>query len=153
MCRDSIFKLLRSPGTDSASLCSLAGQYGNPASPVVWTCRVYSFPRQQYERAECIPFPASSMDVLSVFLSTASSMEAQGVSLFPPPAVWTCRVYFFHHQQCGRAEGTPFRHKQYERPGYGNTFLLKGQCHEIFCFWFFYESVSPQPQSIPLGPF
>jgi hypothetical protein len=30
---------------------------------------------------------------------------------------------------------------------------LKVQCHEIFCFWFFYESVSPQPQSIPLGPF
>ncbi len=30
---------------------------------------------------------------------------------------------------------------------------LKGQCHEIFCFWFFYESVSPQPQSIPLRPF
>ncbi len=29
---------------------------------------------------------------------------------------------------------------------------LKGQCHEIFCFWFFHESVSPQPQSIPLGP-
>jgi hypothetical protein len=31
--------------------------------------------------------------------------------------------------------------------------FLKGQCHEIFCFWFFYESVSPQPQSVPLGPF
>ncbi len=30
---------------------------------------------------------------------------------------------------------------------------LKGQCHEIFCFWFFHESVSPQPQSIPFGPF
>jgi hypothetical protein len=31
---------------------------------------------------------------------------------------------------------------------------LKGQGHEIFCFWFFYESVSPQPpQSVPLGPF
>ncbi len=30
---------------------------------------------------------------------------------------------------------------------------LKGQCHEIFCFWFFYESVSPQPQRIPLVPF
>jgi hypothetical protein len=31
---------------------------------------------------------------------------------------------------------------------------LKGQCHEIFCFWFFlYESVSPQPQIILLGPF
>jgi hypothetical protein len=30
---------------------------------------------------------------------------------------------------------------------------IKGQCHEIFCFWFFYESVSRQPQSIPLGPF
>jgi hypothetical protein len=30
---------------------------------------------------------------------------------------------------------------------------LKGQCHEIFCFWFFHESVSPQPQSIPLRPF
>jgi hypothetical protein len=30
--------------------------------------------------------------------------------------------------------------------------MLKGQCHEIFCFWFF-SSVSPQPQSIPLGPF
>ncbi len=34
----------------------------------------------------------------------------------------------------------------------GNS-LLKGQCHEIFCFCFFHESVSPQPQSIPLGPF
>ncbi len=31
--------------------------------------------------------------------------------------------------------------------------LLKGQCHEIFCFWFFHESVFPQPQSIPFGPF
>ncbi len=30
---------------------------------------------------------------------------------------------------------------------------LKGQCHEIFCFWFFHESVSPQPQSIPLRLF
>ncbi len=30
---------------------------------------------------------------------------------------------------------------------------LKGQCHEIFAFGFFHESVSPQPQSIPLGPF
>jgi hypothetical protein len=31
---------------------------------------------------------------------------------------------------------------------------LKGQCHEIFCFWFFFhQSVSPQPHSIPLGPF
>ncbi len=28
--RDSIFKLLRSPGIDSASLCSLAGRYDNP---------------------------------------------------------------------------------------------------------------------------
>ena len=33
------------------------------------------------------------------------------------------------------------------------TLGLKGQCHEIFCFWFFYESVSPPPQSIPLRPF
>ncbi len=31
--------------------------------------------------------------------------------------------------------------------------VLKGQCHEIFCFWFFHESVSPKPLSIPLGPF
>jgi hypothetical protein len=30
---------------------------------------------------------------------------------------------------------------------------LKGQCHEIFCFWFFHESVSPQPQNIPLRLF
>ncbi len=29
----------------------------------------------------------------------------------------------------------------------------KGQCHEIFCFLFFYESVFTQPQSIKLGPF
>ncbi len=29
---------------------------------------------------------------------------------------------------------------------------LKGQCHEIFASGFFHESVSPQPQSIPLGP-
>jgi len=34
-----------------------------------------------------------------------------------------------------------------------NISNLKGQCHEIFCFWFFYESVFPQPRSIPLGPF
>jgi hypothetical protein len=30
---------------------------------------------------------------------------------------------------------------------------LKGQCHEIFCFWFFHESVSPQPQCILLRAF
>jgi hypothetical protein len=30
---------------------------------------------------------------------------------------------------------------------------LKGQCHEIFDFCFFHESVSPQPLSIPIGPF
>ncbi len=30
---------------------------------------------------------------------------------------------------------------------------LKGQCHEIFDFRFFHESVSPNPLSIPLGPF
>ncbi len=29
----------------------------------------------------------------------------------------------------------------------------KGQCHEIFHFCFFHESVSPKPLSIPLGPF
>ncbi len=31
--------------------------------------------------------------------------------------------------------------------------FLKGQCHEIFASGFFHESVSPLPQSIPLGPF
>jgi hypothetical protein len=30
---------------------------------------------------------------------------------------------------------------------------LKGQCHEIFDYWFFHESVSHKPLSIPLGPF
>jgi hypothetical protein len=30
---------------------------------------------------------------------------------------------------------------------------LKGQCHEIFASGFLHESVSPHPQSIPLGPF
>jgi hypothetical protein len=30
---------------------------------------------------------------------------------------------------------------------------LKGQCHEIFVSGSFHESVSPQPQSIPLRPF
>jgi hypothetical protein len=30
---------------------------------------------------------------------------------------------------------------------------LKGQCHEIFASGSFHESVSPQPQSIPLRPF
>ncbi len=30
---------------------------------------------------------------------------------------------------------------------------LKVQCHEIFAAGFFYESVSPQPQSVLLGPF
>jgi hypothetical protein len=31
--------------------------------------------------------------------------------------------------------------------------VLKGQCHEIFDFYFFHESVSPKPPSIPLRPF
>jgi hypothetical protein len=30
---------------------------------------------------------------------------------------------------------------------------LKGQCYKIFASGFFHESVSPQLQSIPLGPF
>jgi hypothetical protein len=30
---------------------------------------------------------------------------------------------------------------------------LKGQCHEIFDFWFFHGSVSPKPISIPIGSF
>jgi hypothetical protein len=30
---------------------------------------------------------------------------------------------------------------------------LKGQCHEIFCFWFSLWISFPQPRSIPLGPF
>ena len=30
--------------------------------------------------------------------------------------------------------------------------LLQGQCHEIFSSGFFHESVSPQPQSMSLGP-
>ncbi len=29
----------------------------------------------------------------------------------------------------------------------------QGQCHEIFDFWFFHESVSPKLLSIPLRPF
>ncbi len=32
-------------------------------------------------------------------------------------------------------------------------FTLKVQCHEIFDFWFFHESVSPKPLSIPLWPY
>jgi hypothetical protein len=31
--------------------------------------------------------------------------------------------------------------------------LLKGQCHKFFASGFFHESVSPQPQSIPLRPY
>ncbi len=33
------------------------------------------------------------------------------------------------------------------------VWLLKGQCHKIFDFRFFHESVSPKHLSIPLGPF
>jgi hypothetical protein len=32
-------------------------------------------------------------------------------------------------------------------------FMLKGQCYEIFDFWFFSKSVSLKPLIIPLGPF
>ncbi len=31
--------------------------------------------------------------------------------------------------------------------------FLKGQCHEIFCFWFFSWISFPKPLIIPLGPF
>jgi hypothetical protein len=34
-----------------------------------------------------------------------------------------------------------------------NSTFLKGQCHEIFDFRFFHESVSPKPLRLPLGPF
>jgi hypothetical protein len=30
---------------------------------------------------------------------------------------------------------------------------LKGQYHEIFCFWFYHESVSPKSLIILIGPF
>jgi hypothetical protein len=33
------------------------------------------------------------------------------------------------------------------------VFKGTGQCHEIFDFWYFHESVSPKPLSIPLGRF
>ncbi len=36
---------------------------------------------------------------------------------------------------------------------YQVTTLLKGQCHKIFDFWFYHESVSPKPLSVLLGPF
>jgi hypothetical protein len=91
--------------------------------PAVWTCRVYPFHRQQYGRAGCIPFhhhavvwtcrvypfppPPNSIErsgcilptdsrknVHGVSLSTAKSMDVQGVP-FLPTAVWTCRVYPF----------------------------------------------------------
>jgi hypothetical protein len=29
-------------------------------------------------------------------------------------------------------------------------FGLTGQCHKMFCFWFFHESVSPQPPRYPI---
>jgi hypothetical protein len=32
-------------------------------------------------------------------------------------------------------------------------FTLKVQCHEIFDFWLFHESVSPKPLGIPLWPY
>ncbi len=34
-----------------------------------------------------------------------------------------------------------------------NTFVLKGQCHEILTTGFFHESVSPKPLRIPFRPF
>ncbi len=48
-----------------------------------------------------------------------------------------------------------WRQKFMRRFPFGTVFriILKGQCHEIFCFWFFSLSVSPQPQSIPLRSF
>jgi hypothetical protein len=60
---------------------------------------------------------------LEVFFTLACFKSMEGVNLL----IWHCRRM---RQAC-----------------------LKGQCHEIFCFWFFHESVSPQPQSIPVGPF
>jgi hypothetical protein len=33
------------------------------------------------------------------------------------------------------------------------TVPLQGQCHEIFDFRFFHESLSPKPLNIPLGSF
>jgi hypothetical protein len=33
------------------------------------------------------------------------------------------------------------------------TVLLNRQCHEIFCFMFFYETSSPKPLKITVGSF
>ncbi len=58
------------------------------------------------------------MDVQGVPLSTTNSMNVQGVYPFPPPTVWTCRVYTpFHHQQYERAGCHPFHRQQYGRAG------------------------------------
>jgi hypothetical protein len=45
----------------------------------------------------------------------------------------------------------PARLSNRSSPGTANQ--LKGQCHGIFDFWFFHESVSPKALSILLGPF
>ncbi len=52
--------------------------------------------------------------------------------------LWWCLCYTPKKEHC--------RYLQYYHH-------LKGQCPEIFCFSFFHESVSPQPQCIPLGLF
>jgi hypothetical protein len=41
--RNGIFKLLRSPGIDSASLCSLAGRYDNPYIPTRFLSSIHCY--------------------------------------------------------------------------------------------------------------
>jgi hypothetical protein len=38
-----------------------------------------------------------------------------------------------------------FKDKSIDQVLAGKSGLIKGQCHEIFDFWFFHESVSPSP--------
>jgi hypothetical protein len=52
---------------------------------------------------------------------------------------------YFYSYLCIQYSTAHSRHKK--------TYSLKGQCHEIFASGFFHESIFPQTQSIPLGPF
>ncbi len=61
----------------------------------VW---VYPFPPSALWTWGCIPVYSQQCGRGGVFLSTISSVEVEGVSIFTVSSVWTCRVYPSYRQ-------------------------------------------------------
>ncbi len=82
-----------------------------------------------------------------LFTLRFSNKSMQAPSCERPKTTQRSLFLVFEYNNCLQT-----RH-QYRAATQCSYITLKRTVSQDFCFWFFHESVSPQPQSIPLGPF